>query len=692
MLRHRGLQISGFVVLLFFAAGRAEAVENLILISIDTLRADHLGAYGYRPSVTPNLDRIARKSVVFEHVITPVPLTLPAHTALFTSEYPPANGVRDNGEALPASVPTLAQQLQSHGFSTAAFVSSFILDRRFGLAKGFDEYWGDFHIDRYPGRDPGSVAIRGDRTASAAEQWMLAHRSKRFFVFLHFYDLHGPFLLPGIWRKRFAGDLYDGELAYVDSLIGQLWATLKAKGIAQQTLLIITADHGEGLGEHCEWNHGFFVYQSTLHVPLLIHFPGDRYAGRRVSSVARLIDIAPTACRALGVPVPRSFEGQNLMDEIVGQPEAPLVAYSETLYPYLHFHTAPLFALTNAKYEYIQAPRPELYNLIVDPREEHNLAGAAPALAAAMREQLDGVMAAVGPRHRANSALSPQTIALLRSLGYVGTLSAPGAPGPAAEGLPDPKDRIAAYREFQRALELQNQGDYRGSADRLDKIASRYPNLVSVQIEAGLAWQRLHEDSKAVVHFRAALRTNPEDALAHYDLGVSLGNLHQEPEAIRELDLATRLHPWFSQAYTAEGLDLANIGNFPGAITALSRTLQIDPSDFRAVLARGKVEAIERDWQAAASDLARACSLEPRSGSAHEALGTLAFYQGQFKRALEEYEESLRLNPDSSTTHSSLGLLYAKLGQTAEARAEFHRALSLDPKNQDAIEGLRHLK
>jgi arylsulfatase A-like enzyme/tetratricopeptide (TPR) repeat protein len=661
---------------------------SLLLISIDTLRADHLGAYGYRPSVTPYLDEISRQSALFEDVITPVPLTLPAHTAMLTSEYPPVNGVRDNGEALRASVPTMAQQLYDHGFQTAAFVGSFILDRRFGLAKGFENYWGNFRIDRFPGQDPGSVEIRGDFVASAAEHWILTHSSPRFFVFVHFYDLHGPYLLPAEWRRKFPGRIYDGELAYVDNLIGRLWAMLETKGIARRTVLIITADHGEGLGDHGEWNHGYFLYRSTLHVPLLIRFPDGRCAGQRATPVVRLIDIAPTAFSTLGIPIPRSFEGRSLMGDLAGRPLAPLNAYAETLYPYRHFHTAPLFALTSARYEYIQSPRSELYRLATDPREEHNLAPTSQALAESMQEELHGSVAAMGPAHSAFSALSPQTVELLKSLGYVGMSSAPVVYAGSHEELPDPKDRIALYQEFQRALELQGHGDYRDSALRLDQIASHDPKLVSVQIEAGLAWQRLHEDSRAIADFKAALRYQPESALAHYDLGISLGNLHEEARAVSELDVATQIQPWLSQAYTARGLDLARMGKLREAVTALSRALRIDPSDFTACLNRGKLEMVQQEWDVAASDVARARNLEPRSGPAHEALGTLAFYRGDLKRALAEYRESLRLDPTSSTAHSSLGLLYAKLGRTADARTQFQRALALDPRNQDALEGL----
>jgi choline-sulfatase len=674
------------------AGGSPSQSWNLLLISIDTLRADHLGAYGFRPSVTPHLDALARQSVLFTRAITPVPLTLPAHAALMTSEYPPVNGTRDNGEALPASVPTLAEQLRARGFQTAAFVSSFILDRRFGLVRGFDEYWGDFHIDRHPGLDPGSVMIRGDRVEQAANEWILGNASKRFFTFVHFYDVHGPYLMPAQWRRRFPGDLYDGELAYVDHLIGGLWTSLTQKGIARRTLLVIIGDHGESLGDHHEWNHGFFVYQSTIHVPLLIRFPDGRFAGTRVAFMVSLIDIAPTVCSVLGVPLPPTFQGHNLMAELEDRENSfPYVAYSETLYPMRHFDTAPLFALTDARYQYILAPRPELYDLRTDDRERHNLASENRALAASYRERLANQMAAMQSRHKAGVPLSPNEVELLSSLGYVAISSGSGEISARERNLSDPKDRITLYREFQRALELQNSGNLRESAIRLEHVAAQDPKMVSVQIEAGLARQRLHEDSEAIRDFRMALKADPTSALAHYDVGISLGNLHHEALAERELHLATELEPWLSQAYTARGLDLANSGRLQEAISSLSDATRIDPTDFTAWLNRGKAEMLARDWPRAGEDLARAESLDPESASAHEALGTFAFYRGQLQAALDEYRAALRLNPRSSYMHSSLGLLYARMGRNAQARAELQRALVLDPHNEDALKGLASL-
>ncbi len=660
---------------------------NILLISIDTLRADHLGAYGYH-SVTPNLDRLAKEGVVFEQVFTSVPLTLPAHASLLTSTYPPVNGIRDNGEALSPSVPTVAEQMRAHGLQTAAFVSSFVLDRRFGLARGFDEYWGQFSLYRFPGADPGTIQIRGDQVEQAASEWIRNHHAHRFFAFVHFYDLHGPYLLPDSWRERFRGRMYDGELAYVDDLIGQLWESLVSRGMADHTLFIITADHGEGLGDHGEGNHGFFLYGSTTHVPWILRFPDRRFAGNRIKAVARLIDIAPTVCALLGVPVPSSFQGRSLVPELVGQMRPALPAYSETLYPYRQFHSAPLQALRYDRFTFIQAPRPELYDFRQDPAESHNLITTNHSMANSLHDELDKLASSMA-HGRPTAAVPPEVVEQLRSLGYVGTASLHTPPPLSGASLPDPKDRISMYRQLQSAREMEARGDTRSAAVRIEEIAAQDPALVVAQIEAGLARQQLHEHELAAEHFRAALRIDPENAIAHYDLGISLGTLGHLEQAMREFELATSLQPWYSSAYTALGSVQAQLGRVHPAITSLDRALAIDPTDLDALLNRGNLYLVLRDWEKSGLDLQRAVALEPGNATPHEALGTMEFYKGDLDGALKEYHRALLLAPRSSSVHSDLGLLYRKLGRKADASAEFRRALTLNPNDRVALDALR---
>jgi arylsulfatase A-like enzyme/Tfp pilus assembly protein PilF len=663
-------------------------VSNIILISIDTLRADHLGAYGYRKSVTPNLDQLAREGIVYEHAYTPVPLTLPAHTALLTGEYPPKNGVRDNGEALLASVPTLAERLRENGLNTTAFVGAFVLDRRFGLARGFENYWGDFQLFRYPGKDPGMIQIRGDRVEAAAEEWITAHHSDRFFAFVHFYDLHGPYLLPEPWLSRFGDDVYDGELAYTDDLIGRLWKSLQKLGLADRTALIITADHGEGLGDHGERHHGFFLYNSTINIPMIVRMPGGASGGTRIQNVARLIDIAPTICSLLGVPPLPTFQGHSLIANGEDKTISPEPAYSETLYPYRHFHTAPLYAVETERYSFISAPRRELYDLNLDPKQTHNLAPTAASLANRLQNDLKQIASEQAPQTAAQ--MSPEAMKALNSLGYVGSTSSASLPVDTAH-LPDPKERIRLFGRYQDALAMGNEGNLHDSAIELERIASLDPALINVQIDAGLARRNLQQEASALPHFKAATRADPSNALAHFHLGVSLSNLHRDREAMQEFFLATKLEPWFSQAYTAQGLAAARLQDMTFAKASFDRAIQLDPDDFDALLNRGKLLTISSRWPDARQDLERAASLNPDSRAVHQALGTLAFYQGDLNSALEEYQRALQLEDSDASIHANLALLYERLGEPQKARTEFQRSLKLDPTNQESIDGLRRM-
>ncbi len=527
----------------FTASGFASADGrlNVVLVSIDTLRADHIGCYGFKTSASPAIDALARESVVFENAYTPVPLTLPAHTSLLTGLYPNRHGVHDNGETLPASIHTLAEAFSGGGYETAAFIGSFILDRRFGLSRGFaNEFAGNFDLHKHAGDDPGAVQIRGDRVEKEAEEWLNKPHIKPFFLFVHFYDLHGPFLMPAAWRDRYRPDLYDGELAYVDSLIGALWARLNASNQAQRTVLLITSDHGEGLGEHGETNHGFFVYHSTTHVPLIVRFPYRRAAGKRVAGVVRLIDVAPTLLAAAGLKPPQPVDGVSLMDAIDRNGKLDLNAYSETIYPYRHFHCTPLMAWTTREYSFIQAPRQELYANRTDPAESRSIASDHPEIASELSQKVRPF--AEGLRNAMAPPLSSDTLAKLKSLGYLAGTSA------GVGKLADPKDRIKLFVEYQDALAREGAGRVEAAISAFEHVLSVDPAIAGARIELGLARQRIHRDGDAVKDFTAALGLDPRNALAHYNLAISLGNLHDDNGAIKEFDLTIALSPSFARS------------------------------------------------------------------------------------------------------------------------------------------------
>ena len=372
------------------------AGPNLVLVTLDTLRADRLGSYGYEAAETPHLDRLAAEGVRFEQVLSPVPATLPAHASILTGQNPYRHKVRDNGTfQLQEDALTLAEILDDAGYATAGFIAAFVLDAQFGIAQGFGEYtdFGDQEVAETPSPFP-NVERKGGEVVEEAVEW-LHERTGPFFAWVHLYDPHDPYAPPEPYRSRYLQRPYDGEIAYTDEVVGRLLAGLEAAGHDRDTLVVIVADHGEGLGDHGESMHGFFVYDTTVLVPLILWAKDALPAGLVVEGQARLIDLLPTVLALIDVPdpAPTSRDGVDLR-ALIADPDAPgHAAYSEAFLPLLLFGWSELRALRADGYKYIAAPRPELYDLRADPGETENLLTAEPRLAATMRANLEELVA-----------------------------------------------------------------------------------------------------------------------------------------------------------------------------------------------------------------------------------------------------------------------------------------------------------
>jgi arylsulfatase A-like enzyme len=429
---------------LWLAAALQAANAPVILISIDTLRADHLGAYGYRKILTPHIDAFAAGGTLFAHAESQIPLTLPSHTSLFTSAYPFENRVEENGERVPPSAVTLAGILRDHGYKTAAFMGTCLLNREMGLDRGFDVYDSPFHLESGAAENPYSVRVRRDGALviRAARQWLDANRGQTVFAFLHFFDLHSPYSAPAA-AGRSGTAAYDVELLYLDQLMGRLRDALQAGGWWDRSLVILLSDHGESLGEHGESSHGYFIYESTLHVPLMIHWPAaSGEHPTQIAQAAGLMDVAPTVLDFLGIPAPPSFHGRSLLHP------APHAIFSESVYARDAFQWAPLRALRLESRRFIQAPQAELYDLAADPQESHNLFRQSSPEARPLQAQLENLLAQFAPKRAAAVPdILPQLRATLGSLGYLSGAS-PGAN--AGEDASDPKESFG--RAVQRPL------------------------------------------------------------------------------------------------------------------------------------------------------------------------------------------------------------------------------------------------
>jgi arylsulfatase A-like enzyme len=531
------------------AAAEATSGMPIILISIDTLRADHLSAYGYHRIRTPNIDSFADDGTLFSDVECQVPLTLPSHTSLLTSTYPFENRVEENGQRVPAGAVTLASVLHSHGYKTAAFIGSVFLEREMGLDQGFDFYDSPFHFAAFsslsgelffagPPRNRYSVRSRRDGAlvVRAAARWLSENRGQPPFAFVHLFDLHLPYKEPSPDAVKRGVSGYDGQLGSVDQTIGWFKQWLQQNGWWDRSLVIVLSDHGESLGDHGETTHGYFIYQSTLWVPLLVHWPvGAPGAAARINRPAGLIDVGPTILDFLHIQPPPSFEGESLLRD---NPSRSVLA--ESVYAHDGFGWAPLHSIRVGTYKYIEAPQPELYNLEADPHEQTNLVRKDPKQAQELRGQLLKLLARYAPkRPAAPGHASPQTDALLNSLGYIA--SGPRAQNGAAAA--DPKARLPEYWLYEKAEDYAAEGRTDAVEATLLKILHTDPHNTLARRDLGALYLDQKQYAKARAAFELVLAVAPDDYMSQYELGIADERDGLLKDALRHLQAACAIAP-----------------------------------------------------------------------------------------------------------------------------------------------------
>ncbi len=634
----------------------------VILISIDTLRADHLSCYGYKKLQTPHIDSLARGGTLFNEINSQAPITLPSHVSFFTSTYPFANGIHENGQVLPPGTVTLATVLAGQQYETAAFIGGYFLERRFGLAQGFQTYDSPFDSRVIGGaldlKRPAAQVLKG------AEHWLNRNSSHPFLLFIHLFDLHQPYNAPASYHPRAPQSEYDQELAYVDDSLGVFLQFLEKSGLDRRTLVVLFSDHGESLGDHGENTHGYFVYESTLHVPLIFHWPQPPDLGNskferrqskpetgnskletenpprisssefqvssshdfseRVDAPAGLIDVAPTILSFLGIQSPRSFSGHSLLELLQGENSAPRDVYSESTYAHDKFGWAALRSLRCGNYHYIDAPRPELYDLKNDTAELRNLSPTQSAIAASYRERLAALVAAhpVEPvtRETAVPTAAADSAERLRSLGYL-EITLPKA-ALDDSGI-DPKDRLFEYKRYLLAGHLARTG----------------------------------RAEEAAAEFQSILADDPRNVPAYLELARSDIGLHRYLDATTQLKTALALNPHNIEAEQLLGDIWLTVGNYGRAAAEFSRLLTFAPQNYEA----------------------------------HFGLGLVAAHQSKTAEASQQFHAALSANPRSAEAHYQLGLILEAENQEKEAIQEFRAALHIDPKYTDAQKALDKL-
>lgn len=640
---------------------------NVLLVTIDTLRADAVGAYGRPGGATPALDRIARAGVRFTDARAHNVVTLPSHANLLSGLLPVDHGVRDNaGFRLPAEIETLAGHLKRQGYRTGAFVSAFPLDSRFGLDSDFDVY-----DDRFADAGPRPAFLIQERpaemTVAAARRWLEAADGQPWFAWVHVYEPHFPYQPREPFASRYPGDPYLGEVAAADAALAPLLDPIVAAGADARTLVVITSDHGESLGDHGEASHGIFAYEATLRVPLMIYQPA-LFGPAVVEAPAQHVDVLPTLLDALAMPIPSGLAGRSLLPAMTGTGGAGETAvYFEALSGSLNRGWAPLQGIVRGGFKYIDLPIPELYDLAADPRETRNLMAVDPAKARDLRARLDRFRLAE-PRDAARRE-SAEARERLRSLGYV----TGGAPVP-RDGFTeddDPKRLIALDTMLQEIADRYLRGDLAGALTRSRALVRRRPSMAVAWMQLAHLEREAGDLGAGTAALRRAVELSPADPEPLTLLGAYLTEGGRAREAADLLEGPARAPDADADLLTTRALALARLGRVGEALAAVSRAREGDPSNASLLVHVGTVQLMGGNRAAARAAFAEAVQLNPETARAHSSLGALALEEGRADQAAAHWRAATALDAGEHGKILSLGIALARTGREAGARAAF---------------------
>jgi len=606
---------------------------NILLVTLDTTRADHLGCYGYPPAKTPHLDGLAREGIRFARVYCPAPLTLPSHCSIMSGLYPVTHGVRNNGHDLPAGIKTLADILKGHGYATSAFVSSFSVDSRFGIGRGFDVYDDTFQ-SRLPLKSE-NAERRAEATFGRFSGWLENSWGKRFFAWVHYFDPHLPYDPPSPYREEFSGRLYDGEIAYMDHYVGAILGRLEEKGILDKTIVVIAGDHGEGLGDRVETGHGIFLYEETLRVPLIFYnrkvFPRSQV----IEGLARLVDVAPTILDIIGLhDEAAAMQGQSLSAWLRGKSRKDLDGLVETFYPRENFGWSELVGLVSGDWKFIQAPRPELYDLKNDPQEKKNMVDFSANKASELSKKLESELLRLSSSRKASgepAAARTADLEKLKSLGYLNF-----APAKSGSALPDPKEKIGLLRLIQQAQAYE--------------LEEQYP-------EAERAYRKILEDI-------------PDSPASYVNLAIAQARQNRFDQAIETLGQGIGRIPGSEILLVRLGHTYLVTGKSEAALETMAKVLALNPQNVDALTVSASILDAKGRKDEARPYYERALAIEPESRPLRMSYAGNLASGGQLKEAIKIYETLIADFPEEQAFYQYAGIACSYLG-------EFDRAISL---------------
>jgi arylsulfatase A-like enzyme/Tfp pilus assembly protein PilF len=657
---------------------------NVILITLDTLRSDRLSCYGAAHVDTPNIDGLAHEGVRFTNAASTVPFTLPAHSSMMTGTYPPYHGVRENvGAMLGDEIPTLAERLREGGWATAGFVSAFVLDGRWGIDRGFDHYFDDFDLSEFDTPSMSSVQRTGDVTVAEAVRWIDGRPGGQpFFMWLHLYDPHEPYTPPEPYKTQYSDRPYDGEVAFTDSLIGEFRQALEERDLLEKSLVILTTDHGEGLGDHDEMFHGYYIYESTIHVALIVRPPFTANAGRVVDASVSHVDLMPTILDAIALPHPDTLHGRSLVPLLFGaQTSWQRGVYSESMYPLLHYGWAPLRSIRTDRFKLIDVPRPELYDVAEDRREERNLVEQQPNRTLELETQLTELREEIeeGPASTDQDVvLDEQTLAQLQALGYMAGQGGVTVDQEEEISRADPKDKLALH---QKMMAAQSRMELPEEAIRiLEQVLAEDETIVDAHQMLGRIAGSQERFEDAVTHFQRALELDPNNTASLTGLASTFRALERFDDALigfqRLIDLSGK--------DTNASLAMADIHvtreNYTEAAAVLEEAIEGGATQAIMYNKLGEVRVEQGRPDDASRLFEQAIERAERFPMPHFNLGVIYEERGDVQRAVSSYERAIELEPKFFKAQFNLGRLYGKVGQPERQRELWAASIESNPK------------
>ena len=656
---------------------------NVLVITLDTIRADRLGAYGNTDIQTEFVDGLAARGVVFDRCIAPTPLTLPSHASLFTGTYPVFHGVRDNSNyVVPAELMTMAELLSEEGYRTGGFVGAFVLSTRWGLDQGFETY-----TEPESGYDPTLMSFAqiqrpADAVVDDAIAWLRKESEQPWFAWVHLYDPHLPYDPPPAFAGEYPDDPYLGEVAFADSQLERLDEFLESSGLDSNTLIVFAGDHGEGLGDHGEFDHGLLLYQTTARVPLIIVHPDSTSRGVRREEVVSLVDIMPTIAEALDLPLPGGVQGQSLWPLIAGAgvfDEKPV--YAETLYPKLHFGWSPLTALQDRRFQFIQSSDPELYDLVRDPKQQENLYRTSPDVAERMIRDLEAMVERLGwGAMDASNEPDAGTIAKLAALGYVTGGVSPDE-GQSIDDLPSPRSMLPIYTLFGKASAAVSEGDEAEGERMLLEIVEANDSLVDAWFTLGKLYKRQGRLAEAVSAYREAHARRPLDPSLVSKYADALMSTGQPAEAEQLLLAAQAKHPDNPYIVFAMARVMETTGRFAESEKLFRESLTLDPRLATAHVRLAALALRRGDVNAVNAELDAALRLDPGVPDASLIRGQVLESQNRIDEAAQAFRDELSSSPKSIPAAISLSRLEGRRGRKAEQERVLRNAIQANPQS-----------